>query len=215
MKRNSIKGIAFLGTLITFSVLSANAQTINRQLQFGMSGSDVGVLQAFLARNFSIYPEGKITNYFGALTRAAVVRFQALNGISAIGRVGPMTLAAINAQMLSMGGTTPSPTSPGAQPIKNVSVVNNGGGRVTLSWATAKPTKATIYYSTSPLTTYEGDNMVTISGQSMTSNSFQMTDSMQLSGLSSNTTYYYTIYTINSDDGTVNMTWPTTFVTSQ
>lgn len=60
-------------------------------LDIGAKGDDVSQLQAYLAKDKSIYPEGKVTGYFGSLTRAAVRRFQAKHGISQVGRVGPLT----------------------------------------------------------------------------------------------------------------------------
>ena len=42
----------------------------------GTSGDQVKVLQAILAADAEIYPEGKITGFFGPLTAQAVKRFQ-------------------------------------------------------------------------------------------------------------------------------------------
>lgn len=62
----------------------------------GKQGDSVRKLQAFLAEN-GYYPEMLVTGYFGPLTRAAVVRFQKLNGITpAAGFVGPITREAIS-----------------------------------------------------------------------------------------------------------------------
>ena len=70
---------------------------IARTLAFGTKGSDVTLLQAFLAEDQSVYPEGKITGYFGRLTSAAVKRFQKKHGIDQVGIVGPKTRAKLNA----------------------------------------------------------------------------------------------------------------------
>ena len=72
---------------------------IARTLAFGTKGSDVTLLQAFLAEDQSVYPEGKITGYFGRLTSAAVKRFQKKHGIDQVGIVGPKTRAKLNALM--------------------------------------------------------------------------------------------------------------------
>src|SRR3989338_1055953 len=101
--KTSIRVLLGLGLMVmTVLVLGipsfANAD-LNRQLEVGMSGSDVSAIQAFLAQDSSIYPEGLITGYFGYLTKAAVVRFQSRNGISAVGRIGPVSLPVFNAQM--------------------------------------------------------------------------------------------------------------------
>lgn len=70
----------------------------------GASGSNVSALQQFLARDTAVYPEGKVTGYYGSLTTAAVQRFQAKYNIvhsgtpstTGYGKVGPKTLEVIN-----------------------------------------------------------------------------------------------------------------------
>jgi peptidoglycan hydrolase-like protein with peptidoglycan-binding domain len=81
-----------------------------KTLYLGVSGSDVKRLQEFLAEDPAIYPEGKVTGYFGALTLKAVKRFQEKYGIATpgdpgYGRVGPLTRAKLNS--LVEQGTTP------------------------------------------------------------------------------------------------------------
>jgi peptidoglycan hydrolase-like protein with peptidoglycan-binding domain len=73
-----------------------------------MSGADVSSLQTFLEKYRTIYPQGMVTGYYGNLTKIAVTNFQKRNNILAIGRVGPVTLLALNAQMKS--GTPVSST---------------------------------------------------------------------------------------------------------
>jgi peptidoglycan hydrolase-like protein with peptidoglycan-binding domain len=87
-----------------------------RALRQGMSGSDVTALQAYLAADASLYPERTVSGYFGALTTAAIQRFQARNNIvtsgspdtTGYGAVGPSTRNAI-ARLCS--GTASSGTS--------------------------------------------------------------------------------------------------------
>ena len=69
----------------------------------GAQSNDVSALQEFLkSQGASIYPEGKVTGYFGALTKAAVGRFQLKYGLvssssdAGYGVVGPKTRAKIN-----------------------------------------------------------------------------------------------------------------------
>lgn len=70
-----------------------------RTLKNGSVGEDVADLQTFLARDRSVYPEGHVTAFFGALTEAAVQRWQAKYGIVSSGNaqttgwgvVGPAT----------------------------------------------------------------------------------------------------------------------------
>lgn len=47
-----------------------------RDLKKGNKGEDVTSLQACLAKDPQVYPEGEITGYFGEKTREAVIRFQ-------------------------------------------------------------------------------------------------------------------------------------------
>jgi len=70
--------------------------TLTRQLQEGMQGEDVKLLQKMLATDPDIYPEGLVTGYFGPMTKRAVQRFQEKAGIDQAGRVGPQTLTRIN-----------------------------------------------------------------------------------------------------------------------
>lgn len=61
-------------------------------LQQGTTSDQVAVLQALLAADPSIYPEGKISGFFGRLTAQAVKRFQKKHGLEQVGNVGPKTL---------------------------------------------------------------------------------------------------------------------------
>ncbi len=61
-------------------------------LKQGTTSDQVAVLQALLASDPSIYPEGIISGYFGKLTAQAVKRFQKMNGLDQVGNVGPKTL---------------------------------------------------------------------------------------------------------------------------
>lgn len=75
---------------------------ITRGWAFGMSGEEVKAIQTILAKDPTIYPEGRITGYFGPATLAAVKRFQIKYGIAqpqdaGYGYVGPSTRAKLNA----------------------------------------------------------------------------------------------------------------------
>ncbi len=67
-----------------------------KNLRQGSSGDDVKVLQALLAADPIIYPEGLITGYYGALTSKAVRKFQEKHDIEQAGIVGPKTLKKLN-----------------------------------------------------------------------------------------------------------------------
>jgi len=70
-----------------------------RNLRQGMTGDDVKTLQAILASDPDVYPEGLITGFFGPMTARAVVKFQAKSGIEQVGEVGPKTRAQINKKL--------------------------------------------------------------------------------------------------------------------
>lgn len=186
----------------------ASAQLLTRQLQLGMSGSDVSVLQTFLARDASIYPQGLVTGYFGTLTKTAVANFQSRNGISAVGRVGPLTLVAINNQ-LAVGLDNRAPF------IGPVSI-NTSSNAATVSWNTDENSSAVVYYSTSPLPMTEGSATtgVVIGGTSVPVNSnFQISHSANIYSLTPNTRYYYMVH-VKDAQGNESVTWPATFSTS-
>src|SRR3989344_5492552 len=67
-----------------------------KNLQQGSTGDDVKTLQSLLAGDPDIYPEGKITGFFGPLTVKALKKFQAKHGIEQIGFAGPKTLKKLN-----------------------------------------------------------------------------------------------------------------------
>ena len=83
-----------------------------RDLTVGAKGEDVSRLQQFLAKDSSIYPEGLVTGYFGALTQKAVTRFQQKNNITPTrGYVGPLTRTKLEVLVLgsaSNNSVTPS-----------------------------------------------------------------------------------------------------------
>ncbi len=203
-----IKVLAAIAIMAVMPFL-ASAATLTRELEFGMSGSDVSSLQAFLATDPTIYPQGLVTGYFGSLTKAAVINFQARNGIATVGRVGPITRAAINAQM-SGSVSTPGNYAPVISGV-GVNVSRNSANVV---WNTNEATRGTVYYSNTPLTTYENINSVNVSGlTAMTDTNLNTSQNVALSNLQANTTYYYLIYTTDAS-GNVSVTWPATFQTT-
>ena len=204
-RRTTVYVLAAL-VLVLALVLTARAATLPRQLELGMSGSDVSSLQTFLAGDPTIYPQGLVTGYFGPLTKAAVIQFQLRNGIDPVGRVGPITLAAINAQMANGTG------SDSAAIITNVGLTS-GANSAIVHWTTNEPARGTVYYSNAPMPMSETLTDVTIVGNStMTDTALHNQQDVTLSGLQGNTTYYYVIYTKDAM-GNVQMTWPATFKT--
>ncbi len=75
---------------------SLNIYTFTKTLRPGMSGTEVRYLQKVLALDPHIYPEGRISGYYGKLTEAAVKRFQKKYGIRTTGEVGVLTRAQLN-----------------------------------------------------------------------------------------------------------------------
>lgn len=208
LNRAMTLGVTGVISVIMFGLAyTANAATLYRQLELGMRGSDVSDLQIFLAKDATIYPQGLVTGYFGQLTRSAVVNFQARNGISTVGRVGPITMAAINAQMGSDNN------SPFIGPV-SASVSNTFA---TLSWNTNENASAVLYYSTSPISMIEGSPTtgVTIGGSSvLVHTDLRSSHSATVTGLQANTTYFFVVY-VRDGLGNESVTWPSTFKTAQ
>jgi peptidoglycan hydrolase-like protein with peptidoglycan-binding domain len=80
-------------SVATGSQSAAVSSSITRNLSSGTEGDDVTMLQTWLSQDPSVYPEARVTGYYGALTVTAVKRFQAKFGISQTGTVGPITRA--------------------------------------------------------------------------------------------------------------------------
>jgi hypothetical protein len=95
----------------TCSKLNSDTESIssiNKDLDVGSSGSDVAELQAFLvSKGFLVMPVGVTRGYFGALTQAALARYQAANGIApADGYFDSVTKKAINIEIANDNGCT-------------------------------------------------------------------------------------------------------------
>ena len=96
---NATNEIAALGIGREITV-STDSSKFNRDLSVGVSGSDVSSLQSWLIENGydipSISSGAAVRGYFGSQTRAAVIRYQATNGIPNTGFVGPLTRGRLN-----------------------------------------------------------------------------------------------------------------------
>lgn len=208
--RIGISSIA-LGVSLLALAAPAFAATISSQMDIGTQNGDVTTLQQAFATNPSIYPQGLVTGYFGSLSSAATSRFQAAQSLPVVGRVGPLTIAAFNRVY---GGVV----SGGGPIISSVSIAPSNSG-TSLLWTTNTPATGTVYYSASPLQVTEslsptvapavaGTNVMSMNSASNTSNS------LLLSNLAKNTTYYYMIVSV-APSGQLNVTWPSTFTTTQ
>ncbi len=96
--KKSLLGFAVLFLFATSAVAvhATATESFGKPLEYGMQNSDVLRLQQFLST--SGYLTAKPTGYYGALTVAAVLRFQIARGIGQPygKRVGPKTLALLN-----------------------------------------------------------------------------------------------------------------------
>ena len=77
----------------------------NEALSEGARGPEVTALQVNL-RKLGYYTSSLITDYFGPITKAAVIRFQTAHGMDPVGVVGPHTRAAMEQDLLTMGSLT-------------------------------------------------------------------------------------------------------------
>ncbi len=217
-----LSGVVALALLVVLvlGVSSAHA-AISRSLDFGSSGNDVAELQTYLALDPAIYPAGLVTGYFGALTQAAVQRFQVAQGIvssgspttTGYGRVGPQTMARLNALMIS------GQTSWDAVPVLSAPLVQYGNTNATFTWATNEPTRGQVYYDSVPLRSDEATGprqQPFVSGALAVDSSaaLQTNHAIAVQNLMPNTVYYYLIRGIDSA-GNLSMTWPSSFRTNQ
>lgn len=177
-------GFALALAFAAVSALPAFAAQISGSLSQGSTGADVTTLQTYLASDSTLYPEGLITGYYGALTRAAVVRFQARYGISQTGTVGPLTRAKLNELM---GGSPGGVAGDVWAPIMTTESVATTSTSATISWTTTEPAQARVYYSTTwPIWPWS-----TNQGLSAADTTMDTSSSITLSGLAPNTLYYY------------------------
>lgn len=198
---------------------SASAAAIERQLELGMSGSDISVMQTYLASDPEVYPQGLVTGYFGFLTKAAVSNFQKNNGISAIGRVGPQTIPVLNLAIErggsggSSSGGASNWTSAMAAPVINSVSLDIKSDSATIQWRMNEGARGGVYFDDSQLNLTEG-SVISSSGEyERTGDTYSTTQEVTLSNLDQDTTYHYMVY-VTDEDGNVSVTWPSTFRTS-
>lgn len=208
--KNIIKSFFSIAIVVSFfTPLLVSAQTLSRQLSIGARGTDVTLLQTFLASNPAVYPQGLVTGYFGSLTKSAVSNFQSVHNLATDGIAGKNTISVMNTQMGS-GGVVATTSAPVISSVYAVPSRNDA----TLSWSTQQSTKGVIYYSTIPMTLSDNINSVDI-GNAMvtTSTGYAQSHNLTIQGLQPNTMYYYLVY-VTSNEGVVSISWPTTFYTT-
>jgi len=122
-----------LAALSGGTTTSTGATTFTSNLSVGSRGAQVSALQEAL--NTEVDAGLPVTGYFGALTKAAVIKFQKANSISGTGTVGPLTRAALNA--LQAPVTVPDTTTPGTG--TPATSLDNTDGSVTATQSSIAP----------------------------------------------------------------------------
>lgn len=216
MNKKNVSRISFLSVgflslaLLTSMALPQKSEAaITGLLSLGSRNADVTVLQQFLGTNSSIYPEGIISGYFGGLTRAAVVQFQAAFDIDQVGAVGPTTQAKINEIMSSGFGLDTH------APIMTSPSVNTSNTSATIRWSTNEVARGQVFYNTSPISVNEASGRAQlpyVSG-TLVDSAASFSQAVTLSGLQSNTQYYYVIRSIDNS-GNVSMSLAKIFSTN-
>lgn len=210
-----------LGAIILMSFLGVQSASamLTKQLDLGSTGSDVRELQTYYSADASIYPSGLVTGYFGPLTAGGTQKFQIAQGIvssgspesTGFGRVGPTTLARLQVLM----GGSPQVSLDQSPILSNLSIVR-GSTSATISWTTNVPTQGQVYYDTNPILSNEATGphqQPYVSGALVSDSSGQISHSITIQNLSSNTTYHYLVRAVDGA-GNMSMVWPSTFVTN-
>lgn len=82
------------------SMMSGDSMTYEDDLWFGSRGDKVVTLQTILEeKGLLVIPTGVAKGYFGPLTKAATMKYQAMLGVKNTGYYGPLTRAAMKAMM--------------------------------------------------------------------------------------------------------------------
>ncbi|MBI2611074.1 fibronectin type III domain-containing protein [Candidatus Kaiserbacteria bacterium] len=213
-------GLAAGLALVLLWASSASAQVVfTEQMSIGSRGAHVTALQSYLATKTTYYPEGLVTGYFGALTQAAVQRFQCAEEIvcsgtvatTGYGRAGPKTLLQLN---LRAGGSVGADVS--APFIFGVSAATSSNS-ATISFATNESARGQVYYAPNGLTLTEaaGPGFTPIVGGTavMTDAALKTSHAVTITGLASSTTYFYTVQAVDAS-GNLSVTWPAWFRTN-
>ncbi len=137
--------------------------SLSMDLQMGMTNEQVRTLQMILNKSASTQVSssgagapGSESNYFGAKTKAAVMKFQSQNGISPVaGYVGPKTRAVLN----TMTGGTVTPGTPSTPSGSGLTVMSASQPTASLA-----PTSAARVPFTKVTLTASNDGDVTVNG---------------------------------------------------
>jgi len=210
---------------IMFLGIQSASAAITSQLDFGDRGTEVTELQTYLSTDANIYPSKLVTGYFGQLTKAAVERFQTVQGIvsngtpatTGYGRVGPLTQAAINAKLAGNSNTSGDVYAP---TFRNVNVTTDSNG-ASVTWTASEASFGKVYYNTSPIRMSNVfDSTGVFSGEPTVNGTLaqydglaRTTHTVNINNLAPNTTYYYLIVIFDSTKN-VSITTPASFRTN-
>ena len=189
--------ILVIALIIGLALPTLASAMFNRELSLGMQGDDVKLLQAYLSADPRIYPSGLVTGYYGPLTYQAVIRWQQMHSLPAVGRVGPRTIAQLNGQMgggFGIGGS--ADVTPPLITRENVVTTRNSA---TLTWNTSEEAKSRVLYSTR-----EWPFSTSTSRTSTGGGGYETSHTVTLTGLTPNTLYYLVL---ESEDIAGNVVW--------
>lgn len=79
--------------------VTAEIHELKGDLKEGMTDDDIKAIQEALASDPSIYPSGLKTGFFGPMTKEAIKKFQAKNGLEVTGEINAETKAALDTIM--------------------------------------------------------------------------------------------------------------------
>ena len=220
-KNNQFMLLGMMGSFVlavafVVAPVSADAYTQigNTTLQVGSKGASVQALQQLLASNYDMYPSGSVDGNFGPATKSGVVQFQLAYDLTADGIVGKDTRNQVNSIVSVGGGIDISNAG-----IYNLSVASSGRNE-TITFNTSEPVKAVVFYDTSSINWNNWNdevmslNIPEISGMTSVDNTFSTNKTFNLSNLSANTRYNYTITTVDQS-GNTSVIWPSSFQTGQ
>lgn len=89
-------------TMSADTMMKKDAMVASENLSMGSRGESVVALQTLLeGKGVLVMPAGVSKGYFGALTKAAVMKYQTMLGVKSTGYYGPLTRAAMKAMMTS------------------------------------------------------------------------------------------------------------------
>jgi len=150
--------MAQLAALQGSAAVSTGGASITSDLTVGSTGAQVVTLQsALVAQGHLVMPAGVAMGYFGSLTKAAVAKWQAANGVApAVGYFGPISRAKFNAS----AGAGATGTVPGA----TVGGTTSTGGAITTPGAEGTITVSVNPSPASGTKLYENDDMRAVMG---------------------------------------------------